>query len=162
MAALTQDVQIVEYGVPSGSHQLLNAPLGAGVTVYRGSIALLSAATGYLKNASNPSSTDICFGLIDEGGPGVPNFTPGIANTSSTASTLGVTIDIRTGAFYMAGDTTVVQSSIGQTCYVSNETTVTMTQGTSCKAGIILYVDPIPPPTALGGVVVKFNVVGGP
>jgi len=157
--ALTADVEITRFGVPGDAHQTLPALLGANVTIYRGSIAL-QANTGYLKNAASPASTDTCLGLIDAGGPGYPNFSPGIVNGSSVSGTIYV--DIATGSFYMASDGTLTQANVGGTVYVSNETTVTATQGSNPKAGVLIYIDASPPPTALGGYVVKFNVVGGP
>jgi hypothetical protein len=161
--ALTGDVYITEYGVPGDAHQPLNFPVGVGVTVYRGSIALIGVSNGFLKNASNPSSTDICVGLIDTGGPGYPNFLPGVVNNSSTGGWSGVTADVRTGSFYLnCTDGSIVQSTVGQTVYVVNETTVSATQGSLPAAGKLIYIDPAPPPTALGAYVVKFTTIGGP
>lgn len=163
MAALTGDIYLVRYGVPGDAHQTLNYPVGPGVTVYRGSIALIGVSNGYLKNASNPSSTDICVGMIDTGGPGYPNFLPGVSNTGATGSTLGNTADVATGSFYLnCTDSTIVQSTVGQTVYVTSETTVSATAGSNPKAGILLFIDPAPPPTAIGPYVVKLNQVGGP
>lgn len=164
MTALTGDVYLAEYGVPDGGHQPLNFPVEVGATIYRGSIALIRSSTGYLKNANTPSGTDVCVGMIDTGGPGYPNFTPGIQNASSAAGWTNVTADVRTGSFYCAGDVTVVQSTVGQSVYVVNETTVSASSsgGTLPKAGTLIFIDPAPPPTAIGSFVVKFNVVGAP
>jgi hypothetical protein len=141
--ALSQDVRIERYGVPGNAHQPLNRPLGAGVTVYRGSIALTDA-NGNIKNASNPSSTDLAWGIIEGAGPGTANLSPGIVNSSTVAST--VTVEIGTGCFYLAsgtGSDQLNQSNVGQAVYVINETTVGLTSGGSSrpKAGVLMNID---------------------
>jgi hypothetical protein len=77
-----------------------------------------------------------------------------------------VTVDILTGTFYLAsgaGSDLLSQSAIGQTVYVINETTVGLTSGGGSrpKAGTLFFIDPAPPPTALGAFAVKM-VQGGP
>lgn len=138
--ALSKDVHIERYGVGGNADQPLNYPLGANVTVYRGSIALTDA-NGNIKNASNPSSTDKCWGLIQQAGPESVDTGPGINNASSVAGT--VTVDVETGTFFLASDGTLGQSTVGQTVYVVNETTVSTSSSGSTRpiAGVHYAVD---------------------
>lgn len=128
--ALSADIKVVRYGTADG-HELDNFGLAAGVTVYRGSIALtagVGAHAGYLKNASSPLSTDICWGLIDSAGPGVIDGGPGIANTSTVDG--AVLVQVATGTFFLGSSTGADQlglTTLGSTVYVYNENTVAAT-----------------------------------
>lgn len=142
--ALTQDVHAERYG--SADNDPYNLPLAASTTVYRGSIALTSIVSNvaYLKNASSPSSTDICWGIIGQAGPESVNTGPGIVNGSTVAGV--VTVDVETGTFFLASGTGADQlsaSSYGSTVYVINETTVGLTSGGSTRpvAGVHVYTE---------------------
>jgi hypothetical protein len=141
--ALTADVHIERYGVAGDNHQPYNLPIGANVTVYRGSIALTDT-TGNLKNAASPLSTDTCWGLIDTYGPGTVDTVPGLNNASTVAGV--VSADIATGTFFLASATgadQLSQSTYGKTVYVVNETTVGLTSngGTRPVAGCHVYTE---------------------
>jgi hypothetical protein len=128
MAALTTDIHYERWGTGDTSAPVVQ-PLGASVTVYRGSIALIDNA-GNVKNASAPLSTDVCMGIIGGYGPGNVDLSPGVINTSSVAS--AVTAMIYQGAFFLAsgtGSDQLSQSTVGRTVYVINEYTVGQTSG---------------------------------
>lgn len=140
--ALTSDIKIVRYGTADG-HELENFGIGANVTVYRGSIALTVAATGYLKNAASPSATDICWGLIDSAGPGTIDGGAGIAGTSVAGA---VTANVATGTFFLgssSGSDQLGQATLGSTVYVYNENTVAATSNSSARpvAGVHVAID---------------------
>lgn len=139
--ALSADIKITRVGTPNG-HEPINLPLGASVTVYRGSIALL-ANTGYLKNASSPSSTDTCVGLIERVGPGQIDGGPGIANAGAAGA---VTVECAQGTFMLGSSTGSDQlgvTTIGKTVYVYDEQTVAATSGGSTRpvAGVHVFTD---------------------
>jgi hypothetical protein len=140
--ALTSDIKIVRYGTADG-HELDNFGLGSGVTVYRGSIALTAAATGYLKNAASPASTDVCWGLIDSAGPGVIDGGPGITNSGAAGAVL---VQVATGTFFLGSSTGSDQlglNTLGSVVYVYNENTVAATSGGSTRpaAGVHIAID---------------------
>lgn len=140
MAALTADVKIIRYGTPGNSTQPTNQGLTANVTVYRGSIA--TTRSGYLVPATSPQSTDIVWGLISDVGPGFVDSGPGITGGTTNG---GVTVEIETGSFFLAagtGSDAITQANVGATCYVINETTVGLTNGSNTRpvAGTILGV----------------------
>jgi len=143
--ALTSDVKIVRYGSPDG-HELQNLGLKANVTVYRGSICLTAGtggSAGYVKNASSPAATDICWGLIDSAGPGTIDGGPGITGGSTDGA---VTVNVATGTFFLGSSTSSDQLSVatlGTVVYVYNETTVAATNGSSSRpaAGVHVGID---------------------
>lgn len=146
--ALTADIKIIEYGSPD-PRSIFNAPLPTGVTVYRGSIALtngpLSSVTpGSLKNASVPTSTDVCWGVLDKYGPGTADTGPGMVGGT------GVTCDVRQGTFGLLSGTgadLLSASTLGQTVYVINETTVGATSGSGTRPVAGVHVS-LPTPQA--------------
>jgi hypothetical protein len=163
--ALTQDVHKERYG--NSDDAPYNLPLGASVTVYRGSIALTNTL-GYLKNASSPSSTDTCWGLIDQCGPESVNSGAGIVNGTTSGA---VTADIATGTFFLAsgsGADQLSQSTYGSTVYVINETTVGLTSNGSTRpiAGIHVYTEAAGRFQAPGNFAIKLGnpslIAGGP
>jgi hypothetical protein len=139
MAALTADIHQIRLGTPGNASQPVNQGLKANATVYRGSIAV--TRSGYLVPATTPQSSDICWGIIDQAGPGTIDSGPGI--TGGTADGI-ITVDIATGSFWLAAGTgtdAIAQANVGATCYVMNETTVGLTSaGSRPAAGIILAV----------------------
>jgi hypothetical protein len=158
--ALTKDVHIERLGV--GVDQPFNFPLGASVTVYRGSFALTDAA-GNLKNASNPSSTDKCWGLIQQAGPESVDTGPGIVNGSTVAGV--VTADVATGTFFMASDGTLTQSNVGMVVYVKDEVTVSATASTRPAAGVLVYIETRPQAPGNYAIAIGTGItgpVGGP
>ena len=141
MAALTGDIHWERFGV-GDTAQPINQPLGGNVTVYRGSIALTDTS-GNVKTNSTVTSTDTCWGIIQGGGPGYLDATPGVINTSSVAGV--VTVDIVQGTFLLAsgtGSDQLAQSSVGRTVYVMSEYTVGYTSGGGSRpaAGTLIAV----------------------
>jgi hypothetical protein len=129
--ALSADVKIYRYGTPGNSTQPTNIGITANATVYRGSIA--ATRSGYLVAMSSPQSTDIVWGLIGEAGPGTINGSPGIAGGTTNGA---VTAEVETGTFFLAsgtGSDAIAQANIGATCYVMNETTVGLTNGSNTR-----------------------------
>ena len=138
--AVTKDQHIVRYGVGGNADQPFNQPIGANVTVYRGTIALTDGTTGYLKNPDTAvASTDVCWGLIQQCGPESVDTGPGIANTSSVSGV--VTADITPGTFFLACDTTLTQANIGAQLYVKDAITVSLTSTGRPKAGYLVSID---------------------
>ena len=161
--ALTADIKIVRYGTPGNATQPANQPVTANAQLYRGAIAL--TRSGYCVEATSPQSTDVCWGLYEEYGPGFADTIPGILGGSTNGA---VTVEIATGAFYLqngtAGDL-IGQANVGALCYVINENTVGLTSngGTRPVAGAILSVQQ--PPNTTGMVAVKMGTnkgAGGP
>lgn len=137
--ALTKDVHIERYG-SGGGNLPYNQPIGANVTVYRGSIAVTDGTTGFLKNPDTAvGSTDVVWGLIQQAGPESVDTGPGIANASSVSGV--VTADIETGTFFLACDTTLTQANIGAKVYVKDAITVSLTQSTRPLAGVLVSID---------------------
>lgn len=131
MAALTQDVKTIRYGMPGNSTQPQNLGITASATVYRGSIA--TTRSGYLVAASAPQSTDICWGVIDKYGPGFADTGPGLVGGSTNG---GVTAEVATGSFFMqngSGADAFAAANVGATAYVQNETTVALTNGSNTR-----------------------------
>lgn len=130
--ALTGDIKIIRYGVPGNSTQPNNLPGGANQLLYRGSVATTRA--GYLVEATAPASTDVVWGLIENGGPGVADTGPGIQAGSTNGS---ITVEIATGSFWLnsaTGAGAITQANVGQTVYLLNENTVTTVQGSGVSA----------------------------
>lgn len=148
MAALTGDIKIIQYGDP-GFYQRVTQPIGANVQLYRGTIALTngpnsSVAPGYLKRATVPTSTDVCWGLLEAYGPGTADTIPGMLGATTNG---GTTANIRQGTFFLksgTGSDQLSQSTIGQTVYVIDEQTVgaSSSGGTRPVAGVHEAVDP--------------------
>lgn len=168
--ALVHDVHKERYG-SSLKTDTYNAPLGATVTVYRGSIALTIGAgltgAGDIKNASSPVSTDICWGLIAQAGPESVNYEPGITGGSTAGA---VSVDIDTGCFFLASSTGSDQLpavACGQTVYVYDEVTVALTSGGGTRpvAGVHVYTEAAGRIQAPGNYAIKLGstgVGGGP
>jgi hypothetical protein len=136
--AVTKDQHIERYGV--GDPQPYNQPIGASVTVYRGTIAVTDGTTGYLKNPDTAvTATDIVWGLIQQCGPETIDSGPGIANASSVSGV--VTADIATGTFFLACDTTLTQANIGAKVYVKDAITVSLTSTSRPLAGILVAIE---------------------
>ena len=158
MAALTGDIHWERFGTGDTSSGI-NQPLGASVTVYRGSIALTDTA-GNVKNSSTVASTDTCWGIISGMGPGLIDSGPGVTNPSTVAGV--ATVDILQGAFLLAsgtGSDQLSQSAVGRTVYVISEYTVGYTSGggTRPAAGTLLAVLSEAPAQAPGVYAVKLG-----
>ncbi len=165
--ALSGDILTIRYGTPDG-HQPLNRGLGASVTVYRGSVALQVAATGLLKNAATPASTDIVVGLVAQGGPGYPDTGPGIVGTTTAGA---VSAMIATGTFLLLSGTGSDQCDIttnNKTVYLVDEKTVGKTDGSATRpvAGVQMMDPTSDPSIPAGFVAVKLgspnSPLGGP
>lgn len=161
--ALTSDVKTIRYGTPDG-HQPLAKGVTSGVTIYRGSVALLASGTGFLKNASSVASGDLVLGIVDEAGAGIANTGPGILGTSPSGSTQA---SIATGSFILASGTG--SDALGVTTnalpvYLINETTVGATNGGSTRplAGIQLSCNADDASIPVGYVAVKLGTPNSP
>lgn len=158
--ALTADVPILRVG--AHDKDPIAAPLPTGVTVYGGALALLDTS-GLLKNASSPTSADVCIGVIgDPTGGSYVKTGPGIVGAGSTEAGY-VYVDVETGTFLFASATGADQLSeatAGTTVYVVNETTVSKTNGSNTRpvAGTQL---PRTPDMPSGLYPVKITGVGG-
>lgn len=144
--ALSADIKLLRVGV-GDAEEPIAAPLGAGVTVYSGSIALLSNV-GYLKNASSPAATDHIAGMItDPTGGTYVKTGPGIVNSGAAGA---VWVDCATGTFLLqsaTGSDQLSEATAGATVYVVDEQTVGATNGGATRpvAGIQLPIDPTVP-----------------
>ncbi len=154
--ALTADVKIVRFGTPGNATQPVEQPLKATSTVYRGSVAI--TRSGYVLAPTSPASaTDIVWGIIEGYGAGaVADTAPGIVGGASDGDRKAL---ISTGTFFLASATgagAITQANVGATCYLLNETTVTLTAGTLPIAGVIEAYDTTET-TGLGPVAVKLG-----
>jgi hypothetical protein len=150
MAAVTSDQKIIQYGVPDIYPPIVQ-PIGANVQLYRGTIALTngpnsSVAPGYLKRATAPTSTDVCWGMLEFYDPtgGTPDTIPGMLGGATNGATRA---QIRQGTFFLksgSGSDQLSQSTVGQTVYVIDELTVGATNGSGTRpvAGVHEAVDP--------------------
>lgn len=151
--ALTADVATFKYGVPGNASQpAYPGPIAASTTVYGGSICLTNSS-GNIKNASSPTSTDLCWGLVHTQ---TTNSSAGVWNTPLDVR--GQPFQVDTGSFYVSagtGSDALTQANIGQPVYVINETTVGATNGglTRPVAGILVNIDT----SQGGGYAVKFG-----
>jgi hypothetical protein len=151
--ALTSDVQTVRYGTPGNASQpAYPGPMAASTTVYGGAICLTNSS-GNIKNASSPTSTDLCWGLVHAQ---TINSSAGVWNTP--LDTLGNPFQVDTGSFYVSsgtGSDQLTQANVGQPVYVINETTVGATNGglTRPVAGVLMNIDT----TQGGGYAVQFG-----
>jgi hypothetical protein len=145
--ALTSDIKTVRYG-SGDAREPANYQLGANVTVYRGSIAVLNgtgAHKGVLKNASTVASTDIVVGLIQKVGQGSGQIdgAPGIVGGATDGA---VTVEVEQGTFFLGSSTGGDQLSvatIGQPVYLYDEQTVAATSSSGARpiAGIHVATD---------------------
>jgi hypothetical protein len=143
MAALTQDIPIVEYGVRGNESQPVNLNLKATTTVYRGSIALTRSGIAVPALNANLLSTDVCWGLYEHAGPGTADTGPGILGGSVDGA---VTVEVATGTYFLAsssGADLLGPTTLGKTVYVYDEQTVAATSGGGARpvAGTHIYTD---------------------
>lgn len=139
--ALTKDQKVARYGTPYGN-RIIPRGIRAGVTVYRGSIALQDNG-GFLKNASSPSSTDKTLGLIlrVRPGDGQVDGAPGITG-GTTDGAVGAEVD--QGAFFLGSSTGGDQlgvATLGQTVYVYDEITVAATSNSGARPVAGIHID---------------------
>lgn len=165
--ALTSDILTTRYGT-GGAEEPLNYGLTAATTVYRGSVALLAAGTGYLKNSATPAATDLVVGLIANAGAGTADTGPGILGGATDGA---VTVEIATGSFLLAsgtGSDALGVTTNMKTVYLINESTVGATNGGSTRpvAGVQLSCNTSDASIPVGFVAVKLGTatspVGGP
>lgn len=146
---VSKDQKITRFGTPTG-HEPLNLGLQAGVTVYRGTIALTNGtggSKGMLKNADTPAASDICWGLLEAYGPGSDQIDSGFGMVGG-ATDGAVTCDVVTGAFFLgssSGGDLLGVTTLGQVVYVYDSVTVAATNGGSSRpqAGVHVYTDPL-------------------
>ncbi len=134
MGALTADRKVAQYGTPDlRDPLLLNFPVAASAKLYGGAIAGTDTA-GRLKLMSSPAQGDIVWGLIDR-----------IADNSSGGAG-AIRANVKQGVFYMANGTSadaIAVANRGQLCYVIDDQTVGLTDGSGTRpvAGMIVDVD---------------------
>jgi hypothetical protein len=164
--ALTADTKIIRYGTPGNSTQQIAKPMGAGVQLFRGAIAITDGA-GNLKNASSPSSLDICWGVVQDaafGGLQGQQFVGGGFTNTGAAGALSA--EVATGSFYVSGSAgadAIGEQHVGKTVYVVNETTVSPNSlgGARPVCGVVQNIDT----TQGGGIAVHMGSAqtsGGP
>lgn len=155
--ALTRDTKIIRYGTPGNASQPVNLPVTANAQLYRGAVAATRA--GYAVEMTSPQSTDIVWGLYEAFGPGTADTIPGVLGGSTNGA---VTVEVATGSFYLSNGTgadAIAQANIGATCYVINETTVGLTNGSGTRpqAGIVETLTQPPNLTGMVGVKMGSN-----
>jgi hypothetical protein len=166
--ALTADTKVVRFGADGNSTQPISKPMGANVTLYRGSIAVTDGL-GNLKNpgATAPSAVDQVWGVIQDaafGGLQGQQFSgSGFQNTGAAGA---LSAEIATGSFYLSGSAgadSITEANVGKTVYLVNETTVSTNSlgGVRPVAGIVVNIDT----TQGGGIAVHLGNAqssGGP
>lgn len=142
MTALAADRDTLERHDP---RSMMHDIVGTDSTqYYRGGIVCVSTATGKLVKGAT-ATTQVAIGRCEE------NYLTGTSNTRC--------IHCKSGIFKWnnsaAGDA-IAADDIGKTCYIVDDNTVALTDGTSTrsKAGIVYDVD------ADGGVWVAMNFPG--
>jgi hypothetical protein len=143
MAALTQDIPIVQYGTPGNESQPVNLNLKATTTVYRGSIALSRSGIAVPAINANLLSTDVVWGLYEHAGPGTADTGPGILGGSVDGA---VTVEVTTGTYFLASSTgadLLGPTTLGKTVYVYDEQTVAATSSGATRpvAGTHIFTD---------------------
>lgn len=164
--AITADIPTTRYGTPDG-HQPLNKGLQASITIYRGTIAVLNGTgghQGYLKDPASPATTDLVIGVIDTGGPGYPNTSPGIVGGSTDGA---VTANISTGTFLFASGTGADELDVTTnmaSVYMIDGQTVGKTNGSSSRpvAGVQMSCNDDDPSIPAGFVAVKLGTPASP
>lgn len=113
-------------------HHRYGRGMNASTTIYEGGITVLDVATGYLR-PGRASTTDVVVGVARD--------------TYVNGTTAGATIaDCDAGVFAFAtagGADTIAADDIGKVCYVVDDETVGLTDGTGTRiqAGYIFDVD---------------------
>lgn len=143
MANLTADIPIVGLGDLGNANQPVNLNLKATTTVYRGSVALTRSGVAVPAQNANLLSTDVCWGLYENAGPGTADTGPGITGGTVDGQ---VTVEVRTGTFFLASSTgadALGVTTLGKTVYVYDEQTVAATSGGAARpiAGVHIYTD---------------------
>lgn len=143
MANLTQDIPIVEYGVPGNATQPVNLNLKASTTVFRGSIALSRSGVAVPAQNANLLSTDVVWGVYEHAGPGTADTGPGIVGGTVDGA---VTVEVATGCYFLAsssGSDQLGAATLGKTVYVYDEQTVAATSGGNARpqAGVHIATD---------------------
>lgn len=135
--ALSADIKISRYGIVD-AHSPLVKGITASATVYRGSAA--TTRSGYLVAATSPQSTDVVWGLIANGGPGVADTGAGVVGGGSNGA---VSAEIATGTFLLAAGTgadALTVTNEGASVYLINESSVGATTGGGTRpvAGVLI------------------------
>jgi hypothetical protein len=171
--SLTSDVLKTRYGSPI-NHQPIERPIGVGtLTLYRGSVALVSGGTtvtaGYLKNAATPASNDIVIGILDGYGPtcGVADTVPGMGGSVLNTGNGALTANVVTGAFLLAGGTSsdaLTITNINKNVYLIDEITVGATDGSGTRpvAGLLVAIPATDASIPTGMVAVNLGTSASP
>ena len=130
---VTTDQLTDRYGTPDQATPIMAQPMTANTKVYAGTVAI--TRSGYVVASDSPLSTDVVWGIVSKQ----------TDNTTATGfgggGTGAVQCPIDRGAFWLNYTGAVTQANVGQVCYLSNATTVTLTQGSLPQAGYIQAID---------------------
>lgn len=134
MGALTAPRSTPQYGgSPFGVlPETMSFTVSAGVTLYQGALAVVSASTGTVQPMTSAGSL-VVAGRCEAGNGGVSSFAAGVAAT------------IRQGAFLWnngAGHL-LAAANFGTLCYGDNDNTVSTNSSSQSVAGIFLGIDPV-------------------
>jgi hypothetical protein len=139
--ALTADIPTERYGTPGNEAQPVNFAVKAATTIYRGSIAITRSGIAVPALNANLLSTDVCWGVYEQAGPGTADIGPGILGGSVDGA---VTVEVATGTFFLASSTgagLLGPTTLGKTVYVYDEQTVSASAGSLPIAGVHIYTD---------------------
>lgn len=126
---VTADQDTPRWGTPDQAPEPGTAPIDANVIVYAGTIALRRA--GLINPSDSPQSTDIVVGLVSKQ---TDNRTGSFFGGAASATQ----VPIDRGTFILSHDGGVTEADCGVTIvYVKDAVTVTKTQSTRPKAGIV-------------------------
>jgi len=129
---VTKDVLTDRYGTPDQAPPIMAQPMDANVKVYGGTVAITRA--GYVNPSDSPQSTDVVWGIVDKQTDNTNSSFYGGAQGATTCP-------IDRGDFWLAYNGSMAQSNVGQSVYLYNATTVTLTQGSLPLAGVVLAFD---------------------
>ena len=126
MSALTN-----ERDTPARDGRRFSDPVGAAKKIFAGSIVVLSA-TGFAESGTTAT------GKIARG-----RASQTVDNTNGAAGDLA--IEIERGCFRFGNDSSITRANIGATCYIVDDQTVALTDGSGARsaAGTIRDVDSV-------------------
>jgi hypothetical protein len=127
-------------------------PLADDVIIYIGAIVTVDTS-GYA-HPGRASATDVALGCASLAYPNWKSPQPGLQgqgfpgrpadNTRLFHSAGAVAVEIQNGTFNYDNDGSITSANVGQLCFVVDDHTVSLTDGsgTQCVAGRIVFVDP--------------------
>jgi predicted RecA/RadA family phage recombinase len=126
MAALTAERSVSRKGAAStATVPVLTLGVKTLTTIYKGSLVVLEAASGFAIPGNNAAATHIAVGIALKT----------VVNAGASGS---VTVDVQRGLFPFAnkGGDLVVQADAGKKVYIEDDQTVAKTAGTLSTAGV--------------------------